>query len=304
MAAVTYTFTPNELIKSAEFNTNFNDLVTAINAINTGATTYGYRRANLSFISVTTVDIENNTDTANQTKVVFPDGEARSVTEDTSSTSKYRRFIITETANFITGTENSGLYTGLSETTNTWYAIYAVKSQINSSNFVLVGTTTIPTQGNASTLNTNLGTNSWVYLGLIRNGDNSAATGDILAFQQQSGLSVFDNTATGNAANQPGIRVASSASANAATYTYSSGTGATDLPAMIKVVHFAGSVPASAGSFSLGNSANTFTYSIGEASSGSTFRVLAGAASGLRVTKGGAAAALDVFIFGYVDSFL
>lgn len=214
--------------------------VTGVSTFTGGvASLFGYRRPNLSYISVTTVDVENNTGTSNQTTIVFPDGTVRSVTEDTSSTSKYRRFLITETAEFLTGTENSGLYSGLSETTNTWYAMYAVKSQINTANFVLVGTTTLPTRANFATLNTNLGTNSWVYLGMIRNGDNSGATGDILSFVQAGHLTSFSNSALGTSAvNFPGTILVSANSGSACTYTYAAGTGTAQIPNHLKQVSF------------------------------------------------------------------
>jgi hypothetical protein len=45
-----------------------------------------YRRPVLKFISVTAVDVENNTQTANETKIIFPDGDVRAVVENTGST--------------------------------------------------------------------------------------------------------------------------------------------------------------------------------------------------------------------------
>jgi hypothetical protein len=195
-----------------------------------------YRRPALSFVSVTTVDVENNTGTANETRIIFPDGTERSVTEDTASTNKYRRFIITAAAEFTSGTEDSGLRSGLAEATDTWYAIYAVKSTINTANFVLAGDTTLPSQANFATLNTRYGTNGWVYLGMIRNGDASAATGDILSFYQ-SGIKVgFANTCTGQAMNGLGLRLATSAGATTLTYTYAAGTGTAQIPAHIVFV--------------------------------------------------------------------
>lgn len=183
-----------------------------------------YRRPVLKFISVTQVDVENNTDTNNQTQIIFPDMSIRSVTEDTSSTNKYRRFDITATASFTSGTEDSGLRSGLSEAANTWYAIYAVKSQISSLNFVLVGDTTLPLQANYSTLNSRYGTDSWVYLGIIRNGDNASATTDILNFIQSGAYTRFKNTS--------GTIVGSKFGSGAVpqTYTLSNGTGTTDIP--------------------------------------------------------------------------
>lgn len=165
-----------------------------------------YRRPNLTHQSITTVDVEPNTGTSNQTKIIFPDGNVRTVTEDTSSTNKYRRFDITATAQFTSGTEDSGLRSGISETTNTWYAIYAVKSLIDSTKFVLVGDTTLPTSSNVSTLDGRYGSNSWVYLGTIRNGDNVSATGDIIKFKHVGNACFFSNIVSGAVSH--GIRFA------------------------------------------------------------------------------------------------
>lgn len=223
----------------------------------------GYRRPNLSFISVTTVDVENNTGTTNQTTIVFPDGTFRSVIEDTSSTSKYRRFIITETAEFTSGTENSGIRSGLSEATNTWYAIYVVKSQINAANFVLVGDTTLPLQTNFSTLNSRYGTNSWLYLGMIRNGDNSGATGDILAFVQESNYIQFSNTVVTAAASLStsfGLRLANVTGAATLTYTYSAGIGTTNIPDHLKLGIYCGATALTTSKFVLDTPATGTNY--------------------------------------------
>lgn len=191
----------------------------------------GFRRANLSWISITTVDIENNTGTANQTTVIFPDGTSRSVIEDTSITSKYRRFIITETAEFTSGTENSGLRASLSEASNTWYALYAVKSQINAANFVLVGDTTTPSQTNFATLNGTYGANSWVYLGVIRNGDQSTNLNDICSFIQSGSKTVFTNLITGeDSLWQPFGMMVASGTVVILTWNYSTGIAGAVVP--------------------------------------------------------------------------
>lgn len=332
--AVSNTFTAGTEITAAPFNTNFSDIVTYINNRNGGGTAwdalnvtgtstltgaitasstlavtgaitatggianlFGYRRPNLVYSSATAVNVENNTGTSNQTTIVFPDGTIRSVTEDVSSTHKYRQFLITATAEFITGTEDSGLYSGLSETTNTWYAIYAVKSQINTANFVLVGTTTLPLQANFATLNTNLGTNSWVYLGMIRNGDNSGATGDILSFVQSGNETAFRNACTGNDGTLFGTRLATTAGATSVTYTYAAGTGATDIPNHISI----GAVGVSNGTaFAFKNAANTVT--IGNLSGGGTLR------ADVHVTAGflcsGTSTTRDIVLSGFYDPLL
>lgn len=133
----------------------------------------GYRRPRLVWVSSSLVDVEAQTGLANTTSILFPDGTMRTVNEDVSSTDKYRRFNMAVNANWTSGTEESGLRPGLSEANNTWYAIYAVKSQIDPTKFVLVGDTTFPIQASFATLNTRYGDGAWLYLGSIRNGWNS-----------------------------------------------------------------------------------------------------------------------------------
>jgi hypothetical protein len=252
-------FTANTLIQSSQVDGNFAAIVDYVNARNqasaawdalsvTGATTlsstlavtgvttltggvaslFGYRRPNLVYSSATAVNVESNTGTSNQTTIIFPDGTVRSVTEDVASTHKYRQFLITATAEFTSGTEDSGLRSGLSEANNTWYAIYAVKSQINAANFVLVGDTTLPLQANFGTLNSAYGTNSWVYLGMIRNGDVDQAQGDILSFVQSG--SITSLTHKPNFTSAMGVPLAANASSTLAAWEYAAGTGEAQLP--------------------------------------------------------------------------
>lgn len=305
----------SEILKSADLNQNFTDIVNYINNRNGGGTAWdalsvtgtstltgavscgaaltvtgnlltsggpstltGYRRPTLTFINVTTVDVENNTGTANQTSILFPDGTVLSVTEDTSSTNKYRRFDITATANFTSGTEDSGLRSGLTEATNTWYAIYAVKSQINAVNFVLAGDTTLPLQANFATLNGRYGTNGWVYLGLIRNGDNNAATGDILSFQH-SGPQLFFNNTTATY-NTFGLLLASGSSVTSVTYTYSAGTGTTDIPNHTKLGIV--SVYSTSTSLNVRNASDVDFYATANATGTKVARVFAHLSQGIR----------------------
>ena len=249
------------------------------------------RRPNLTYISTTAIDVESNTGTANQTSITFPDGNTRSVTEDTAATHKYRRFLITATAEFTSGTEDSGLRNGLTEAASTWYAVYAVKSAINTANFVLVGDTTLPLQANFATLDAAYGSNGWLYLGLIRNNGSSNLTTFV-----QSGHVVCGN----------GI-VLASATASSVTYTYSAGTGATDLPGNISVAYWRGK---------LANGATTrvdFTDSAaateyGQLATGNndtSYLWWSPAADGAKLSNTGAASvASTITILAYVDSAL
>lgn len=266
-----------------------------------------YRRPNLTWVSITLVDVENNTPTQNQTCIVFPD-ERRCVTEDTSSTNKYRRFDITVPAQFTTGTEDSGL-TGNAEATNTWYAIYAVKSLINTSNFVISGTTVTPTQSNVSSLNSMYGTNSWVYLGMIRNGDNSGATGDILAFTMGNGVTQFTNavvTTVGNAGY--GIKLSTVASATTLTYTYQAGTGTVQIPAVVTTVQwFAVFSARTAATFAIDNAAGNADIKRFKGSDVAVNDTLwAPAAAGIQVYEPGTNSSNAYYIgyAGFVDKIL
>lgn len=263
-----------------------------------------YRRPVLKFISVTTVDVENNTGTLNETKIMFPDGSTRSVTEDTASTHKYRRFLITAAAEFTSGTEDSGIRSGIAEATNTWYAIYAVKSLIDSTKFVLAGDTSLPIQTNFSTLDGRYGSNSWVYLGLIRNGDNSSATGDILDFIHSGSLLIFKNTCAGSGTNSAGLRVATTASATSLTYTLTQGTGTSDVPTnannlIYTAVH--GSAGAS-GTTVLRNTADTQVLAAGVGSTSFAARVDV-PGTGVKLANGGAIA-MDIYLSGLYDGVL
>ena len=196
--------------------------------------TYYYRRPNLVFSSTTQVNAQNNTGTANQTSILFPDGALYSVTEGTPT--YYRAFKTGQNANWTSTTQpQGGLRTG-SAAANTWYAIYAVKcTGVGfTSNFVLVGDTVLPTQGNFATLNSNFGTNGWAYLGLVRYGDNGGTTTSILSFVQSGSRTSFFNVLSSSytfAFNAPGTLLsAQNGSTNYSQYTYSAGTGTTNIP--------------------------------------------------------------------------
>lgn len=330
----TYTYSSTNTIASNENNTNENALYNAFTGLEAGTSSMSklpldadptsalyaatkqyvdayanYRRPSLTFVSVTTVDVEANTGTANQTKIVFPDGNYRSVTEDTSSTNKYRRFLITATAEFTSGTEDSGLFSGLSEAANTWYAIYAVKSTINTANFVLVGTTTLPTTANFSTLNSNFGTNGWVYLGLIRNGDNVSATTDILTFFQSANMTILNNLHTASSAAQDaiGMRLANTAGAATLTYTYSAGTGATNIPNHLGFVYWSCGVAVNGtgGSSRVRNSAGDRQLQRMTTESSTLTRFFGVASDGIQISNSsGASIAYDIILAGWVDNVL
>lgn len=332
----TYNYTDGNTISANENNTNENTLYTEVNGLLDAANiedgtitnadvadtqftrakfasavqstfTYidtlgAYRRPTLQFIGVATVDVENNTGTSNETCVQFTD-QRRCVTENTASTSVNRRFIITEAA-ALSGTKNSGLFAGESEGLNLWYALYAVKVTDNATDFVIVGSTKTPVQANFATLNTNFGTNGWVYLGMIRNGDNSAATGDIINFIQTGNYVSFNTDTTGNVVAQPGIRLATTAGATSLIYTYAAGVGTTQIPSHLLISTFGGGTGSGSGATQLANSvgANRVYF----AAPGSTrvlARVTIPSTEGLTASNG-SSVTMDVFLCGFVDNVL
>jgi hypothetical protein len=222
-------------------------------------TLFMYRRPVLTFSTVSTVTIETGLDgNSGEAKILFPDGEVR-----VDSTAGDIVFDITRNAAFASGTIQSGLASG-SEATNTWYAIYAVKvTKVgDTGRFVLVGSTTLPLQANYTTLNTNFGGNGWIYLGLIRNGDGAGATGDILNFVQAGHITAFRNGTTNS---EPGIAFASTAGAATLVYTYSAGTGATNIPNNISLVKWLVDTGAVAASVNMWDSTTNhiFSYTAG-----------------------------------------
>lgn len=333
----TYTYTAGNTITANENNTNENTLYTEINGnlnsanIATGgitstnildgtivfadmATTVissmtavqnmaSFRRANLVWVSTNTVNIENNVDTSSNTScVIFPDTERRCVTEDLTLTQKYRRASFLLTANFTTGTEASGMRSGLTLSNNSAYAVYAVKSQINSANFVMVIDDGFPTQTNNSTFVSRYGTNGFVFLGYIRNGDGPNTPTGMLKFVQNGNRTSFTNVnAGGSAINSTGIMVSSSAGATSLTYTYAASN---NTPSTITHVSYVASNN-SAGAVTLTDSAAAIT--LGRQTGGVLDKYTAyltlPASLGLKLTNG-SSVACDIYITEWIDGAL
>lgn len=280
-------------LTTAKFSTSVASTFTYVNTL--GA----YRRPVLKFISVTTIDIENNTGTANQTCVHFPN-ERRCVTEDTSSTSVNRRFIITEVASN-SGTKNSGLI-GATEATNTWYALYAWKTSDVSTDFVIVGTTMTPSQGNFATINGMFGTNAWVYLGMVRNGDNSGATGDLLNFRQSGHITIFVNVCTGRVVDTSGLRLADSTGATSLTYTYTGGTGANHIPPQVELAGLYAGAGGGSASTEFLNGAGTQQWAAGSGAARFGTRIWV-VATDAKLTNS-SSVTMDINLFGWIDPIL
>lgn len=267
------------------------------------------RRPRLIWVSVTQVDIENNTATANETSLPFPDGETISVTEDTSSTNKYRRFDITSTASFTSGTEDSGLRSGIAEAANTWYAIYAVKSQIDSTKFILAGDTTFPTAANVSTLNSRYGTNSWIFIGYIRNGSGVTSHSDILNFVQCGEKFNFLNTIAAadtsvNVVALRGLILANTAGATSLGWTYSAGSGTTQVPDTIATIDWLTQRTAHNSYDLISNQAGTRYYErrVNSNNNGDIITLTMPASEGILLGTGvGASEAFDAIMTGWTD---
>lgn len=334
---ISYTFTPGTTIASSQVNTNFSDNANtwqgleaktkSIAALQIDATPtvaadvvrkdyvdhlMAYRRPRLRYSSATVVALETGlTGQSGQAAILFPDGNYR-----TDSTTTRINFDITRNA-ALSGTAQSGLRTTLSEANNTWYALYAVKVSDSSTNFVVVGDTLQPTQANFTTITTNFGTNSWVYLGMARNGDSSATAGDLLMFSQTGNFTVFGNKVTANTAQSGrGIRLSTTAGATSLTYSAAIGTSGNNIPATCIdtiMLQFAlnpsGNINAqafdtNASGFFLANvytggsaATTSFIYNCDPASGGSNATVFMRASDASSVT-------MDLFLAGFYDSAL
>jgi hypothetical protein len=251
---VSYTFSPSTTIASAQVNTNTTDVANVFNGLEALTKSFAklkvdvdpatalevavkqyvdhystWRRPNLINTSSTVVDVESGLDgTSGDCVILFPDGSTRNQTTTTP-----RKMDITRNAS-LSGTKQGGLRTSTAAA-NTWYAIYAVKATDDTTSWCAVGDTILPLQANYATLNTNFTTSGWVYLGMIRYGDNSGATTSILGFRHNGPWMEFTNGATtAVGVTQGGTRLATSASATTISWSFSAGTGATAIPNHIK----------------------------------------------------------------------
>lgn len=149
----------------------------------------GYQKPVLVYVDSTTVYVEQNTTTANRSLIVFPNGPC-AVTENTSSTNKFRMMKLDVVANGYssghTGAADSGVKSGVTLTSNTWYYVYAVIVQggddANNSNWITVIDSANPTPTNWSALDTSYGAGNWVYLGPLRYGYGTTLDEELVPF--------------------------------------------------------------------------------------------------------------------------
>lgn len=324
---ISYTFAPNTTISSSQVNTNFSDNANTWTGLEAKTKSFSnlqvdatptsaadvvrkdyvdhystWRRPVLQWASVTTVAVESGLDgTSGDIPMLFPDGTFRTETSATRTT-----FNITRNAVLVTSGAQSGLTGVTTEATNTWYALYACKVTDSSTLWVTVGSTVLPLRANFSTLNTAYGANGWVYLGLIRNGDNATATGDILKFFQSGNITQFTNAAASNGVNLPGTILATTAGATSLTYTSSSGTGTTDIPNNVALVWFTGhSGSGGTGTIAYKGGSNQDNYFI-QAENASVRNAVTylSSVNDSNVITGAASVTRDIALAGFIDGTL
>jgi hypothetical protein len=265
-----------------------------------------HRRPVLQYGSSTIVNIETGiSGLSGRVPIIFPDGSYF-----VEATTANIQCDLSKKANWGNGTMQGGLRPAETLSNNRWYAIYVVKSSAtgNSSDFVAVASTALPIQANFNALNANFGSAGWVYLGMVRYGDNGSNPNQLLRFMQTGSTTRFRNSGIGgNSGARPhGVLLATTASAASLTYTYSSGTGSADIPVHLTNVYFqVARGPASAG-LTVGDSGDTFDYiQMPSVSNRYSLMFLADAAGGIKSqTTGGVAAAHDITIVGWIDGVL
>jgi hypothetical protein len=207
---------------------------TPVISIPTSFPLYKYRRPNLVYSSATVVTLETGiiTGTAGDASILFPDGTLRTETASGRYNGDLSQNAVFTNATL--GSNHGGLRTG-SVANNTWYAAYAVKVTTFTANWVMVLDTVLPLQTNYSTLNSNFNTNGWVYLGLIRNGDNSGVSTNILTFKQSGNHTRLTNACATGGVGGIGTKLGTTAGATSLTVNYAAGTGAGNVPDHITI---------------------------------------------------------------------
>lgn len=325
---VSYTFASNTTISSSQVNTNFSDNsntwsglealtktmaklkvdVDPATALEVATKQYvdhyaSYRRPVLQYSSGTVVLVETGlTGTAGQILINFPDG-----TQRTDSTAGRIQCNLAQNA-VLSGSTQGGLRSG-AQTSNTWYSFYAVKSQSNSTDIIIVADSVPPIQANFATLNANFGTSAWVYLGSLPNGDNSAFGNIIPAFSMSGNVVTLWNSCTLNhAAATParGIRLTTTASATTLSWSYAAGTVVgNNFPANIVIGYIAASIGGGTQCY-LQNAAGSNNYLVLILATAGAYFLPIGP---IQLTQGfkqtaSAATTQDIVATGYIDGAL
>lgn len=262
-----------------------------------------YRRPTLVYNGATNLSIETGivTGTSGDATMLFPDGDLRTET----SASRYQ-MTITQNAvfnNATLGSNQGGLRTG-SVSNNTWYCLYAVKVSTFSANWVLVADTVTPVQANYSTLNTNFGTNGWVYVGVVPYGDGASVPGAFTVFYQSGNSFVLANNIGDGRGH--GVRLATTASAQNLTWSYAIGSSiaSAQVPPTILIGTFS-VYTGSNGNWVITPSDTNFYYEERESQSGERYANVANAviSRGMKSNNDGTTAN-TIYLTGYVDNVL
>lgn len=324
---ISYSFSPNTTISSSQVNTNFSDNANTWTGLEALTKSFAklkvdvdpatsnevatkqyvdhystYRRPVLQWASISTVTIESGiAGVSGSISILFPDGSIR-----TENSATHTTFDITRNAVLTTSGAQGGLTGATSEANNTWYALYAVKVTDSTTQWVTVGSTVIPILANFSTLNTAYGTNGWVYLGMIKNGDQGGAISDIIKFVQTGNKSKFNVANTGGQLfNVPGILLATTVSATTLTYTYSSGTGSGNIPSHLTDTGWSVDFGSLGGGTGIArDSADSITYSSLGITSSTLVKFSSDPTLGIKLSNGGTARQYDIFLTEFMDGVL
>lgn len=203
-----------------------------------------YKKPVLEWSGSDSVSISCNSSDSSETLLFFPK-YLLAVDEELGASAKYRQASLNVTANGYgtadTGAVKGGRRSGVSLTTNSWYAVYGVglrsgtQYDADSLKFILVFDTTLPTPDNDTTLDGYYGEGNWVYLGLIRYGYGDAgSSSSIIKFvQSRHGWCRFYGTDGG--ATRGGLTLEQSTSNSddtSAFYTFSTGMSGQVIPSI------------------------------------------------------------------------
>lgn len=262
-----------------------------------------YKRPTLQYTSATQLTVTSND--ASGAKILFPDG-----TQITQNNSLRQNVIVTQTAIYKSGTAQAGILVSTA-IANTWYSVYAVKSQIDGTQYVVIASTVIAIPTNVTMLNNSFGSNAWVYLGMFRHGDGTSASTSVVKFYHSGNKTVFNNNLNANVQRSHGISLATSAGAASLTYTYTAGVTGAVIPSNVSVVDWIVQAGAAAGTsgvrLNVQDASSTWYYaSISNDNVPVTVPVPNVVASDgvALIISGSPSVAYDVILSGYIDDTL
>ena len=272
------------------------------------------RRVTSSVDSAHYIEVCPNGGDANTTKILFPDGDLRTVTEDRSTIfSSIQQYTSgrpdTENAR-LTSPHNSGNGAGLSMSTNQtngWNFVYAVKTTDDATKFVLVMVRNIPTRAGISALNNAFGVNGWVYLGAYRVGDIQDSSTLILPFKQVGNMTILTHGNNGNASDNAAGFVIATGTSSPVSYSYVAGFNSTNIPDNFGLVLFSANTDAGSSNFiRVTDSGGNIEFVAGDihTSRGFCEQFLIPPALGVRVNQNSGNRDSDILVLGWIDSAL